>query len=235
MASGDIDLTAARPVATSGGLARAASLIAVGTIASRVLGLVRDVVIAAMFGATSVKSAFVIAYSLPFFVQRLFLGGTLSIVFIPTITRVLMRGDAEETDRVVTSTFNLVIVIGLIMVAVGVLAAPVLVPIAAPGYLTTNPSVLTQAVGLTRVMFVSMVFLALSAFATGYLNVHRQFGVPALAPTVFNLVIIGGVLVLAPRIGVLGIAVSFLAGWVAQFLVQLPAARAAGGGGGGGG
>jgi peptidoglycan biosynthesis protein MviN/MurJ (putative lipid II flippase) len=70
---------------------------------------------------------------------------------------------------------------------------------------------LTQAIGLTRVMFVSMVFLALSAFATGYLNVHRQFGVPALAPTVFNVVIIAGVLVLAPRIGVLGIAVSFLA------------------------
>ncbi|HLJ61135.1 MAG TPA: murein biosynthesis integral membrane protein MurJ [bacterium] len=228
MASGEVDLTAARRPAASGGLARAASLIAAGTIASRVLGLVRDVVIAAMFGATSVKSAFVIAYSLPFFVQRLFLGGTLSIVFIPTITRVLMRGDAEETDRVVTSTFNLVIVIGLLMVVVGVLAAPVLVPIAAPGYLTTNPSVLTQAIGLTRVMFVSMVFLALSAFATGYLNVHRQFGVPALAPTVFNLVIIGGVLVLAPRIGVLGIAFSFLAGWIAQFVVQLPAARAAG-------
>ncbi|HXX38160.1 MAG TPA: murein biosynthesis integral membrane protein MurJ [bacterium] len=228
MSSGEAGLTAARPAASGGGLARAASLIAVGTIASRILGLVRDVVIAAMFGATSVKSAFVIAYSLPFFVQRLFLGGTLSIVFIPTITRVLMRGDAEETERVVTTTLNLVILIGLIMVFVGILAAPVLVPIAAPGYLTINPAVLTQAVVLTRVMFVSMVFLALSAFATGYLNAHRQFGVPALAPTVFNVVIIAGVIVLAPRIGVLGIAVSFLAGWVAQFVVQLPASRAAG-------
>ncbi|SRR5579871_1118568 len=230
MSSGEADLTPAGPaVATSGGgLARAASLIAVGTIASRVLGLVRDVVIAAMFGATTAKSAFVIAYSLPFFVQRLFLGGTLSIVFIPTITRVLMRGDADETERVVTTTLNLVIVIGLVMAALGILAAPVLVPIAAPGYLARNPAVLAQAIGLTRVMFVSMVFLALSAFATGYLNAHRQFTVPALAPTVFNVVIIGGVLVLGPRIGVLGIAVSFLAGWLAQFVVQLPAARTAG-------
>ncbi len=230
MSSGEADLTPAGPAvaASGGGLARAASLIAVGTIASRVLGLVRDVVIAAMFGATSAKSAFVIAYSLPFFVQRLFLGGTLSIVFIPTITRVLMRGDAGETERVVTTTLNLVIVIGLIMAAAGILAAPVLVPVAAPGYLARNPAVLTQAIGLTRVMFVSMVFLALSAFATGYLNAHRQFTVPALAPTVFNIVIIGGVLALGPRIGVLGIAVSFLAGWLAQFAVQLPAARAVG-------
>lgn len=218
----------ARPATSARGLARAASVIAVATIASRVLGLVRDVVIAAMFGATSVRAAFVIAYSLPFFVQRLFLGGTLSIVFIPTLTRVLLRGDPEETERVVTSTLNLVILIGLAMVVIGVVAAPVLVPIAAPGYLIHNPGVIAQAIVLTRVMFVSMVFLALSAFATGYLNAHRQFTMAAVAPSVFNVVIIGGVFLLAPRIGILGIALSFLAGWVAQFLVQLPSARAAG-------
>jgi putative peptidoglycan lipid II flippase len=217
-----------RPAAAAGGLARTASVIAAATIASRVLGLVRDIVIAAMFGATSVRAAFVIAYSLPFFVQRLFLGGTLSIVFIPTLTRVLLRGDREETDRVVTSTLNLVILIGSAMVLVGVLAAPLLVPIAAPGYLVHNPGVIAEAIVLTRVMFVSMVFLALSAFATGYLNAHRQFTMAAIAPSVFNLVIIAGVFVLAPRIGILGIALSFLAGWIAQFLVQLPAARAAG-------
>jgi len=232
MPTGETELSAprsARPIAPEGGrLARSASVIAVGTIASRTLGLVRDVLIAALFGATSNKSAFVIAYSLPFFVQRLFLGGTLSIVFIPAITQVLMRGDEAETRRVVASTFNLVVLIGLAMVAFGVLAAPVLVRIAAPGYLTTNPEVLTTAVGLTRVMFVSMVFLALSGFATGFLNAHRQFTIAAPAPVVFNVVIIAGVLGLSHRIGIAGVAVSFLLGWAAQFLVQLPAARRAG-------
>ncbi len=228
MPDGETDLAAARPAAAARGLARAASVIAVGTIASRALGLVRDVLIAALFGATSVKSAFVIAYSLPFFIQRLFLGGTLSIVFIPAITQVLMRGDEEETRRVVSSTFALVLLIGLAMVASGVLAAPVLVPVAAPGYLRTNPQVLVTAVGLTRVMFVSMVFLALSGFATGYLNAHRQFTVPAVAPLVFNVVIIAGVLALSRRIGIFGVAASFLLGWAAQLLVQLPAARRAG-------
>ena len=228
MPIGETELAALRPAVAAGGLARAASLIAVGTVASRALGLVRDVLIAALFGATSTKSAFVIAYSLPFFIQRLFLGGTLSIVFIPAIAQLLVRGDEEETRRVVTSTLNLVLVIGLGMVAVGVVAAPLLVPVAAPGYLRTNPEVLTTAIGLTRVMFISMVFLALSGFATGFLNAHRQFATPAMAPVVFNLVIIGSVLLLAPRIGILGVAVSFLLGWAAQFLVQLPAARRAG-------
>ncbi|HEX4835358.1 MAG TPA: murein biosynthesis integral membrane protein MurJ [bacterium] len=228
MPIGETELAALRPAVAAGGLARAASLIAVGTVASRALGLVRDVLIAALFGATSTKSAFVIAYSLPFFIQRLFLGGTLSIVFIPAIAQLLVRGDEEETRRVVTSTLNLVLVIGLGMVAVGVVAAPLLVPVAAPGYLRTNPEVLTTAIGLTRVMFISMVFLALSGFATGFLNAHRQFATPAMAPVVFNLVIIGSVLLLAPRIGIYGVAVSFLLGWAAQFLVQLPAARHAG-------
>ncbi|HLW47238.1 MAG TPA: murein biosynthesis integral membrane protein MurJ [bacterium] len=218
----------AAAASTSDSIARSAGIIAAGTIASRVLGLVRDVLIAAMFGATSARSAFVIAYSLPFFAQRLFLGGTLSIVFIPAITRVLVQGDPDEVARVVSSTFTFVLLIGAAMVAVGVTAAPLLVPIAAPGYLRTNPGVLTTAVELTRVMFVSMAFLALSAFATGYLNAHRRFTTPALAPVVFNIVIIAAVYVLAPRLGILGVAVAFFLGWTAQFFVQLPDAREAG-------
>ncbi len=211
-----------------GRLARAAGVIAVSTVASRGLGLIRDIFIAAFFGATSAKSAFVIAYFIPFFAQRLFLGGILSVVFIPAITDVLTRGDPDETRGVVTSTFNLVLLIGLGLAAAGVLAAPLLVPIAAPGYLRTNPQVLTSAITLTRVMFVSMSFLALSGFVTGFLNAHHRFAIPALAPVVFNVVVIAGVALLGGSLGILGVAVSFLAGWVAQFLVQLPAARQSG-------
>ncbi len=223
MSTGRTELASAR-------LTRAAGVIAVGTVASRGLGLIRDVFIAAFFGATSAKSAFVIAYAIPFFVQRLFLAGILSIVFIPAITEVLTRGDAVETRRVVTSTLNLVLLIGCGLTVIGIVAAPVLVPVAAPGYLRTNPSVLTTAIGLTRVMFVSMAFLALSGFVTGYLNAHHRFAVPALAPVVFNVVIIAGVAALCGRLGlgIRGVAVSFLLGWVAQFLVQLPAARRVG-------
>src|SRR2546427_9692380 len=81
-------------------LARAASLMAVATTASRVLGLLREVAAAWLFGATNAKAAYVIAYYLPFFVQRLLLGGTLSIVFIPTISRYLAPGELDEAMRV---------------------------------------------------------------------------------------------------------------------------------------
>src|SRR5439155_1595931 len=116
-------------------LARAASLMAVATTASRVLGLLREVAAAWLFGATNAKAAYVIAYYLPFFVQRLLLGGTLSIVFIPTISRYLARGELDEARR------------------------------------------------------------------------------------------ISGTLLLGPRIGIRGLAIAWIAGTAAQFLVQLPAAR----------
>jgi putative peptidoglycan lipid II flippase len=234
MSTGEPELATPHRALAPAGLARAAGVIAASTLASRGLGLIRDIFIAALFGATSAKSAFVIAYAVPFFAQRLFLGGILSIVFIPAITDVLSRGDADETRRVVTSTLNMALLIGVALVALGTVAAPLLVPLAAPGYLRTNPAVLTSAIALTRVMFVSMAFLALSGFVTGYLNAHHRFTVPALAPIVFNLVIIAG-LVWLPRVGwrgeplgIRGVAVSFLLGWAAQFVVQLPAARRAG-------
>jgi len=228
MSTGATEPAIEQQALAAGPVARAAGVIAIGTVASRALGLIRDILIAAYFGATAARSAFVIAYSIPFLAQRLFLGGILSIVFIPAITGVLVRGDAVETRRVVTSTFNVVLLIGLALVVAGMLAAPVLVPIAAPGYLRTNPEVLTTAIDLTRVMFVSMAFLALSGFVTGFLNAHHQFAVPALAPVVFNVVIIAGVALLGKPLGILGVAVSFLFGWAAQFAVQLPAARASG-------
>src|SRR5438309_1687159 len=193
MSTGEPELATPARTLAPGRLAHAAGVIAASTLASRGLGLIRDIFIAALFGATSAKSAFVIAYAIPFFAQRLFLGGILSIVFIPAITDVLSRGDADETRRVVTSTLNMALLIGVALVVLGTLAAPLLVPLAAPGYLRTNPAVLTSAIGLTRVMFVSMAFLALSGFVTGYLNAHHRFTVPALAPIVFNLVIIAGV------------------------------------------
>jgi len=204
-------------------LARAATIMAGATVASRVLGLLREVVAAALFGATNAKAAYVIAYYLPFFVQRLLLGGTLSIVFIPTISRLLARGETDEARRVSGSLFTLVLVLGFAMVAAGQLIAPLLVPLAAPGF-TASPGLIPLAVELTRIIFVAMLFLALSVYVTGFLQAHHRFTVPALAPLLFNAVIIAGTLLLGTRYGIHGLAVSWILGTAAQFLVQLPAA-----------
>ena len=203
--------------------ARAATLMAAATVASRVLGLLREVVAAALFGATNAKAAYVIAYYLPFFVQRLLLGGTLSIVFIPTISRYLARGEQGEARTISAHLFTLVLLLGVGMVAVGQLIAPLLVPLAAPGF-AASPGLISLAVELTRIIFVAMLFLALSVYVTGFLQAHHHFTVPALAPLLFNGVIIAGTLLLGTRYGIHGLAVSWILGTAAQFLVQLPTA-----------
>jgi putative peptidoglycan lipid II flippase len=194
------------------------------TVASRVLGLVREIVAAWLFGATQAKAAYVIAYYLPFFVQRLLLGGTLSIVFIPTISRYLARNELQEAKRVSANLFSLVFAVGAGMVAAGYALAPFLVPIAAPGF-TASPDLVRLTVHLTRIIFVAMLFLALAVYLTGFLQAHNDFTVAALSPVAFNLTIIAGTLVLGPRIGIQGLAIAWIAGTAMQFLVQLPAAR----------
>jgi len=195
-------------------------------VASRFLGLLREIVAAALFGASNEKAAYVIGYYLPFFFQRLLLGGTLSIVFIPTITEYLTRGERAETERVTATLFNLILLLGAAMVLLGEVLAPLLVRLAAPGFAAQG--LIPLAIELTRIIFVAMLFLALAVYATGFLQAHQHFTVPALAPLLFNLVIIGGTLWLGPRIGITGLAIAWVGGTAAQFAVQWPAMRRAG-------
>ncbi len=215
---------------------RAAALMGVAAVASRVLGIVREVVVAALFGAGDAKGAYVVAYSIPFLVQRLLLGGTLSIVFIPVLTRSRVRGDARERAEVISHLTGLVLLLGTGMVLLGQILAPWIVPFAAPGF---PPELITLAVSLTRILFVAMVsltrilfvamlFLALALYLTGYLQAHEQFAVPAFAPLLFNLTLIGATLGLGPTLGIHGLAVAWILGTAAQFLVQIPAALRAG-------
>jgi putative peptidoglycan lipid II flippase len=208
-------------------LARAASGLAAATIASRVLGLVREIIVAALFGASSAKAAYVIGYYLPFFVQRLLLGGTLSIVLIPTLANVLARGDPAEIRHVSRQLFTAVCLIGVAMVLGGQVLAPLIVPLAAPGF-TADPQQMELTVTLTRVNFVAMLFLALSVFATAFLQARHRFTPPAVAPLVFNVVTIAGTLLLGPRLGIVGLSLAWIAGTAAQFAVQVPALRHAG-------
>src|SRR3989442_11447825 len=186
-------------------LARAASLMAVATVASRALGLLREVVASWLFGAKNAKAWYGSAYDLPLFVQRLPLGGTLSIVFIPTISRYLARNDLEEARRLSGSLFTLVLLAGVAMVTIGLVVAPLLVPVAAPGF-AASPELLELAVRLTRIIFPAMLFLALSVFLTGFLPAHHDLTASALAPLLFNITIIPRTLLLAPPIRIPGLA-----------------------------
>jgi putative peptidoglycan lipid II flippase len=221
-AAGDRATGALAPAAGGVRLARAATLLAVTTVASRGLGLVREVIVAALFGASDAKAAYVIGYYVPFFVQRLLIGGTLSIVLIPTLADLIARRDEAELGRVTSYLFTAVLVLGVVMVVAGQLLAPSLIRLAAPGF-AERPGQLELTISLTRVNFLSMFFLALAVFATAYLQALQRFVVPSLAPLIFNIVTIAGTVWLGPRMGIMGLAVAWIAGAAAQFFVQAPA------------
>lgn len=210
------------PAPGGGRLARAATLLAAATVASRALGLVREIVVAALFGASDAKAAYVIGYYVPFFVQRLLIGGTLSIVLIPTLAEVIARRDERELGRVTTYLFTIVVLLGVVMVAAGELLAPWLIRIAAPGF-AARAGQLELTISLTRINFLAMFFLALAVFATAYLQALQRFVAPAIAPLVFNTVTIAGTVWLGPRLGIEGLAIAWVAGATAQFLAQAPA------------
>jgi putative peptidoglycan lipid II flippase len=207
-------------------LARAAGLVSALTFLSRLLGLVREQVFAALLGAGLYADAFQAAFKVPNLLRDLFAEGALSAAFVPTYARALAEGRERAfrlTSRLLTV---LAAILGVLIVAGFVFAGP-LVRLLAPGF-ETVPGKHETTVLLTRVMLPFLPLVSFAAVAMGMLNAHRRFGTPAFAPAVFNLVTIVWAAGLwgagfgAAQVA-LGWAVGTLAGGAAQFLVQVPA------------
>ncbi len=211
-------------------LARSAGVIGLATMASRVLGLVRDMVFATMFGAGDQMDAFRVAFKIPNLVRDLFAEGAMSAAFVPTFTRQLTqhgRPAAWRLGRLVIRM--LVVVTGAVSIAGIVLADP-LVRLFASGYAAV-PGKLELTVTLARVMFPFLVLVALAVAFMGMLNALRHFFVPALSPALFNVgAIVSAVAIvpLMPWFGwppMMGLAIGTLLGGLLQAVVQWPALR----------
>ncbi|MFW5901884.1 MAG: murein biosynthesis integral membrane protein MurJ [Thermodesulfobacteriota bacterium] len=202
-------------------LTRAAGVISIATLASRVLGFLRDMVIAWLFGAGLVSDAFFVAFRIPNLLRRLFAEGSLSIAFVPVFTEYLTHQGRSEAFRMARSTLRVMAVLLVLLTLAGILAAPYLVKVIAPGF-TGDKFALT--VTLTRIMFPYIFFICLVALAMGILNSLGHFAAPALAPVFLNVAIIGAALLLAPRLEqpVAGLAVGVLAGGFLQMMLQIP-------------
>jgi putative peptidoglycan lipid II flippase len=203
---------------------RAAAVVGAATLVSRVLGFLRDLVVAQAFGAGPVTDAFFVAFRLPNLFRRMVAEGALSSAFIPVFTDYLTtrsRADALRMFRVVLGAMLLILAT---VTLAGMLAAPLLVRVMAPGFFTDSATGFLT-VRLTRLMFPYLFFVGLAALGAGMLNVHRHFVTPALAPTMLNLAMIGAVLLVVPRLDqpVLGLALGVLVGGVGQVAIQLPA------------
>ncbi|HMW23029.1 MAG TPA: murein biosynthesis integral membrane protein MurJ [Burkholderiaceae bacterium] len=212
-------------------LLRAASVVSLLTLASRITGLVREQLIAASFGATAMSDAYQVAFRIPNLLRRLFAEGAFSQAFVPILAATRAKEGDEATHALIDAVTTVLLWALLVTCAAGVVGAPVLVWLMAAGF---GPEAHDAAVVMTRWMFPYIGCMSLVALAAGILNTWKRFAVPAATPVLLNLSVIAAAWLLAPHMAGFGyapihaLAVGVMAGGVIQLAVQVPALRRAG-------
>src|SRR6478672_11538431 len=214
-------------------IAHAASLAGAATLTSRLLGLVREQVLAALFGAGDEMDAYFVAFRIPNLVRDLFAEGAMSAAFVPTFTRELALNGKAEAWRLGNNVLNALLITTGALVVCGIVFARPLVEVYASEF-GRVPGKLDLTVQLARIVLPFLTMAAIAAAAMGMLNSLHHYFVPALAPAMFNLATIVGVFALTPLLPHLGmrpiaaVAIAALAGGVGQIAVQWPSLRAEG-------
>jgi len=220
-APGDPGVDAPAPPARSGA---AALLVGLGILLSRIVGLVRERVMATYFGTGLHADVFAAGMRLPNVLQNLLGEGTLSASFIPAYSALLGQGRTREAGRVAGAAFGLLLAIAGAIALVGVLLAPLIVSVFTPGLTGQRRELL---IAVVRITFPMTGVLVLSAWALGILNSHRHFFLPYFAPVLWNAAIIGAFVAFGSRLEldalVVAVAWGALLGGALQFAVQLPA------------
>ena len=204
-----------------------ASMVSGATFVSRILGYVRDMIIARGFGAGSAADAFFVAFRIPNMARELLGEGALSAAFIPVFSETLAKRGRPSAFRLAATAFWTVALILVGTCAIGIWIAPGLVQLIAPGF-AREPEKLLLTIGLTRTMFPYLFFIGLTALMMGVLNSLGHFAAPAFSPALLNMSIILSVLFLGPHLEapVYALAYGVLAGGCLQLLLQfIPAVR----------
>ncbi len=200
------------------------------TLVSRVLGLVRDMVLARFFGANAAMDAFFVAFKIPNFLRRLFAEGAFSQAFVPIISEYREQRDHASVQQLVNKVGGTLLGVLSVLCIVGVLASPVLVTIFAPGFLYRDPAQFELAALMLRMTFPYILFVSLVAFAAGILNTYGRFAAASLVPVWLNVVLIGAAVLVSPRLAQPELALAggvFVAGLV-QLLFLLPSLKRVG-------
>ncbi len=192
----------------------------VAFLLSRALGLVREIVIGASFGTSRELDAYLAAFRVPDLLFQIIAGGALASAFLPVFSQRLTEGRPRAAWRLASAVTNLVLLATLAATVLAAISAPLLVrELVAPGF---EPSAQALTADLMRLMLASTAIFAVSGLAMAALNAHGHFLVPALAPAIYNSAIIGGATLLAPALGVHGLAVGVIVGSAAHLLIQVP-------------
>jgi putative peptidoglycan lipid II flippase len=207
-------------------IAKSTGIVSSATFLSRVLGLVREQVFAFLFGAGYVTDAFVAAFRIPNLLRDLFAEGALSSAFIPVFTDYVTNQGKEKAWELANLVLNLLLVTLCLIVILGIIVSPYIVGVIAPGFgKVAGKQELTTL--LSRIMFPFLLLVALAALVMGILNTFRHFGIPAVAPTLFNLGMIMGGFFISPWFDppIIGMAIGVLLGGFGQLAIQLPSLR----------
>lgn len=205
-------------------LARSVASFSGMTLVSRVLGLVRDVVLARSFGASAATDAFFVAFKIPNFLRRLFAEGSFSLAFVPVLAEVRERGDRAEMKSLIDAAAGSLLAVLLVLTGLGIFAAPAVIRVFSPGF-ADDPAQLALSADLLRITFPYLPLIAMTALAGGILNTLGRFALPALTPALLNICLIAAALLFTKNFEepVTALAWGVFAAGVLQLLVQLPA------------
>lgn len=204
-------------------IAKSIGTVSLGTIFSRILGYLRDMLIANRFGASIVSDAFFVAWRIPNTLRELLGEGALSAAFIPVFAEYIKTKEKKEAWFLASLVINALLLISIVITLLGIVLAPIIVTLTAPGFI--GQETFSLAVTLTRIMFPFTIFICLAALVMGILNSCQHFTLPALAPAVLNLCMIISILFLCPFFTsqpIFGLSIGLLLGGLVQLLIQLP-------------
>lgn len=210
-------------MARRGGIARAAALLVGLTALSTVLGFVRDAVIAAVYGVGAALDAYLVAQGVMNLVLAL-IAGAMAKALVPPVSRAAAASEGTRANRTVQTALTVTVAVLLLGSAVMFVAAEPVIAVLAPGF---DAVTARSAVELTRIVLLSVVFIAGTNIVTGAAQAHGRFFFTGLEGLVFNVVMIAAALWFGTRFGITALAVGFVVGSAARFAVQLPALRAA--------
>ena len=212
------------PFSEQKAMTRAAGVVGFWTTLSRILGFVRDMVIALFMGAGPGADAFFVAFRIPNLLRRLTAEGAFSAAFIPTYVETLQKDGSSEAARLARITFTFAAIVLCVVTVAGVMFSPWIVRVVAQGFVD-DPSKFELTVHLNRIMFPYIFFISLVALAAGVLNSMGHFGAPAAAPVLLNIAMIGSVAIFCTYFNVepfYALAWGVVAGGILQLLLQLP-------------
>lgn len=202
-------------------ITKAVGVVLIMNLATKILGFVRETFIASGFGASFATDAYLIAYTIPYFLQAI-LGFALVSAVVPVLTKYLVDENYDEAWHVASTILNLTAVVLTVLTLLGIAGADFLVKITAPGFSADSAGL---AAYLTRIMFPSVVFMGVGMVISGILNASYKFAIPAFAPGLSNIIIIASVVLFSSRYGITGLAVGTLVSFLGFLVLQIPALK----------